>query len=164
MEKEGYETVNAVSTTRIDTLYRKLDEKGSLPSGMVRVIGGNTEAGIALPDFFIDKYEVTNQQFKAFVDAGGYQKQAYWKHEFTKDGRKLNWEEAMDEFHDNSGRPGPSKWLAGDYPEGKDNFRDPALAGTKQPLMQNSWKNNFQLHTIGSRLQDFPLIGNFHSL
>ena len=31
MEKEGYETIDAVSTTRIDTLYRKLDGKGILP-------------------------------------------------------------------------------------------------------------------------------------
>jgi len=27
-----------------------------------------------LPDYWIDQYEVTNRQFKAFVDAGGYQK------------------------------------------------------------------------------------------
>jgi len=25
-----------------------------------------------VPEFLIDKFEVTNKQFKAFVDAGGY--------------------------------------------------------------------------------------------
>ena len=28
--------------------------------------------------YWIDKYEVTNASFKAFIDAGGYQNQAYW--------------------------------------------------------------------------------------
>jgi len=48
-----------------------------------------------LPDYWIDQYEVTNRQFKAFVDAGGYQKRDYWKNEFARDGKRLSWQEAM---------------------------------------------------------------------
>jgi len=33
---------------------------------------------VYLDAFYIDKYEVTNAQFKAFIDAGGYTTQAYW--------------------------------------------------------------------------------------
>ena len=117
IEKEGYETVVAVARTNIDTLYRKLDEKGKIPPGMVRVIGQNTKYRMA-PDFFIDKYEVSNKQFKEFIDADGYQKQEYWRHKFVKDGRVLTWEEVMDEFRDETGRTGPSTWQAGDYPDG----------------------------------------------
>jgi formylglycine-generating enzyme required for sulfatase activity len=31
-----------------------------------------------LPGFWIDKYEVTNENFKEFLDAGGYSNPAYW--------------------------------------------------------------------------------------
>jgi TolB-like protein len=121
IEKEGFESVMAVARVRIDTLFRKLDLKGAIPPGMVRVVGRNTNAG-KIPDFFIDKYEVTNQRFKEFLDAEGYQNQEYWKHDFVMNGRVLTWEEAMVEFRDASGRPGPSTWQAGDYPEGQDDY------------------------------------------
>jgi dienelactone hydrolase len=121
IEKEGYDTVVAIEITNIGTLDRMLDKKGTLPAGMVRVTGQNTNAG-TIPDFYIDKYEVTNKQFKEFLDTGGYQKQEYWKPEFIKDGRILIWEEAMNEFRDKTGQPGPAAWQAGDYPDGKDDF------------------------------------------
>ena len=96
-EKEGYETVLAASSTWNGDLRnpgivipypieRTLDKQGSLPSGMVRVRGAQTGRG-KLEDFFIDRYEVTNRQYKEFVDKGGYRNKAYWKHEFVKDGR-----------------------------------------------------------------------------
>jgi len=135
MEKEGYETVWAVSCTfDIDiskqsaiipyTIKRTLDKKESIPPGMVRVNGAKVQyLNIGdLPDFFIDRYEVINTQFKEFIDKGGYQKKEYWQHEFLKDGKKLAWDEAMAEFVDQTGRPGPSTWQAGDFPEGKDDF------------------------------------------
>jgi len=61
----------------------------------------------------VDKFEVTNRQFKEFADAGGYQKRDYWKEPFVKDGKSLTWEQAMAEFHNTTGRPGPSTWEAG---------------------------------------------------
>ena len=131
MEKEGYETVSAVSTTfeffetdfKSVKLYvpknimRVLDKKGNIPSGMVRVKG---EGDIG--DFFIDKYEVTNKQFKEFIDKGGYQKKEYWKQKFIKDGKELTWGEAVKEFVDETGRPGPATWQAGDYPKEQDDY------------------------------------------
>jgi len=130
MEKEGYETVlAAASTWDIDVvgknllipndLVRVLDEKGTIPSCMVRVLGAQTPLG-TLDDFFIDKYEVTNKHYKAFIDSGGYIKREYWQHEFIKDGRVLTWEEVMAEFDDQTARPGPATWQAGDYPDGQD--------------------------------------------
>jgi eukaryotic-like serine/threonine-protein kinase len=56
------------------------------------------------------------------VRAGGYQNQSYWKHEFLKNGKKISWAEAMASFADSTGRPGPTTWQAGDYPEGQDDF------------------------------------------
>jgi formylglycine-generating enzyme required for sulfatase activity len=34
----------------------------------------------------MDRHEVTNQQFKAFVAAGGYQNREYWDREFRRTG------------------------------------------------------------------------------
>jgi dienelactone hydrolase len=77
---------------------------------------------LALGDFWVDQYEVTNRQFKAFVDHGGYQERAYWKQEFRENGKKLTWDEAMAMFHDAAGRPGPKDWIQGEYPKGQDDF------------------------------------------
>ncbi len=131
IEKEGYETILAASSSWDIALapkdkmipfdlVRVLDEKGSIPEGMTRVAGAQTPIG-ELDDFFIDKYEVTNKQFKDFIDSGGYRNREYWKHEIHKDGKILTWEEAMAEFVDQTDRPGPATWQAGDYPEGEDN-------------------------------------------
>ncbi len=57
--------------------------------------------------FFIDRYEVTNKQYKEFIDKGGYRNPDFWKHEFKKDGKVISWEEAMKLFIDETGRPGP---------------------------------------------------------
>ena len=75
---------------------------------------------LALKDYWIDQYEVTNRQFKAFVDQGGYQKREYWKIDFQRDGKRLAWEEAMALFRDSAGRPGPKDWIQGEYPRGQD--------------------------------------------
>jgi eukaryotic-like serine/threonine-protein kinase len=111
-----------------------LDENGKTPAGMVRVStpeqyprslfipGYEAMPDFALEDFWIDRYEVTNRQFKAFVDQGAYQKREYWKQEFQKDGKRLTWEEAMALFRDAAGRPGPKEWVQGDYPKGQDEY------------------------------------------
>jgi len=128
-EKEGYESVLAaastwksvaVSSDRKNVAYdlvRTLDRVGSIPPGMVRVPATDLSIG-KLEDFFIGRYEVTNRQFKEFVDKGGYRNKEYWKHPFVKDGKGLSWEEAMSEFVDPTDQPGPATWSAGDYPEG----------------------------------------------
>jgi len=75
-----------------------------------------------MPSYFVDRYEVTNRDYQAFVDSGGYEKQQFWTEDFIQGGRKLSWNEAMALFRDTSGRPGPSTWVAGHYAEGKENF------------------------------------------
>jgi formylglycine-generating enzyme required for sulfatase activity/predicted esterase len=104
----------------------------SVPPGMVRVVGpprplqfyvnGGELRPVRIPDFWIDRYEVTNRQFKAFVDASGYQKREHWKHPFVKDGRTLSWDDAMALFRDATGRPGPASWELGSYPAGQDDL------------------------------------------
>lgn len=126
IEKPGYEEVLAVLSTLVDTLYRKLFRKDSIPPGMVYVEGFTDElTGGFLKEkngFFMDRYEVTNKQFKEFVDKGGYRDPQYWKNYFIKEGKIITREAAMSEFTDKSGRPGPSSWEAADYPDGQDDY------------------------------------------
>jgi predicted esterase len=110
-----------------------LDESGKIPAGMVRVSPEKYSNALFIPGFegipelplksyWIDQYEVTNRQFKVFVDQGGYQKREYWKVEFQKDGKHLSWDEAMALFRDAAGRPGPKDWIQGEYPKGQEDF------------------------------------------
>jgi hypothetical protein len=103
-----------------------VDQKGR----MVPVPGGRTVelvdfagwVSASLPDYDIDKFEVTNAQYQEFVDQGGYRKKDHWKEKFIKDGKEQSWEQAMDLFRDPTGRPGPSTWEAGHYPQGQANY------------------------------------------
>ena len=132
IEKPEYENVLAVGAVDfgnvhwVDTLYRKLFKKGSIPEGMVYIEGfKGEEAGNFLKarnGFFMDRFEVTNKQYKEFVDAGGYRNKQYWKNEFIKEGKALTWENAMSEFVDRSERSGPATWEAGEYPNGQENY------------------------------------------
>jgi eukaryotic-like serine/threonine-protein kinase len=99
-----------------------LDPPAAVPPGMVRVLGSLSTiegSSVRLEDYWIDKFEVTNRQYKVFVDRGGYRTRSYWNEPFVSSGRTLSWDEAMAAFRDGTGRPGPSTWELGTYPEGQ---------------------------------------------
>jgi formylglycine-generating enzyme required for sulfatase activity/dienelactone hydrolase len=116
----------------------RLEPAGSAPAGMVRVPGGKIDLAIPglddlpevpLDDYWIDQHEVTNEDYRKFVDAGGYQKHDFWKHPLLVNGRTLSWTEAMAVFRDATGRPGPATWELGNYPKGQE----------KHPVAGVSW-------------------------
>jgi len=144
--KAGYEDLHAAGRTPADRLQPPflasnslqkipLDRKGSVPAGMVKVPGGTLRINISafgligpfsLKDYFVDRYEVTNREFKQFVDRGGYRSKEYWKEPFRKGDRTLTWEEAMNEFRDSTGQPGPATWELGSYGMARKIFRSRA--------------------------------------
>ena len=69
--------------------------------------------------FLMDRHEVTNGEYKRFVDAGGYTDRKDWRQPFVEGDRTLTSEEAIGRFVDRTGRPGPSTWEVGSYPEGQ---------------------------------------------
>ena len=130
-ELQGYTTLER-ATFPSGPITVALHKDRNAPSGMVPVEFDQRDpvdlwgiAGFeALPtvrvgNYWIDKFEVTNREFKRFVDQGGYKKQKYWKHEFRNDGRVLPWAAAMKLFVDKTNRPGPSTWIQGEYPQGE---------------------------------------------
>ena len=131
IEKQGFRIVEAAGSISAGTQQFALDQEESLPPGMVRVRGENKRLrmsiitnlpAVQLEDFLMDKYEVTNRQFKEFVDRKGYQERTYWRYPFEKDGKFLSGEETMAQFRDATGRPGPATWELGTYPEGQADF------------------------------------------
>src|SRR6185503_7091189 len=64
------------------------------------------------------RFEISNRQFKAFVDAGGYRMRDFWKEPVVDNGRALTWDDAMARFLDKTGRQGPSTWELGTFPDG----------------------------------------------
>ncbi len=116
----------------------RLDPEGSVPADMVRVPGGTI--GLAIPgldqlpeipldDYLIDHHEVTNEEYKKFVDTGGYQKREFWKQPFVRNGRIVPWEEPVAFFRDTTGRPGPATWELGSFAKGQE----------KHPVAGVSW-------------------------
>jgi serine/threonine protein kinase/formylglycine-generating enzyme required for sulfatase activity/dienelactone hydrolase len=128
IEKEGFATHELVANHSFDV---RLREDG-LTSDMVWINGWTAKlrttsnvqlTTVEVPAYLIDRYEVTNQQFKRFVDAGGYENRDYWSQsQFLKEGRKISWEQAISEFVDKTGQPGPSTWEEGTYPEGQGRY------------------------------------------
>ena len=104
-------------------LETELYESGSHPPEMVPIPKIRRWDNIfSMPAYFIDKYEVTNGQFKQFVDEGGYENPVYWgKCRFVNEGRELSWEEAIKRFRDKSNQPGPATWERGTFPAGQEN-------------------------------------------
>jgi eukaryotic-like serine/threonine-protein kinase len=75
-----------------------------------------------LPGFWLDTHEVSNRQFKSFVDAGAYRTRTSWKEPFVEAGRTLRWEDAMLRLLDATSRSGPATWQLGSYPEDTDDL------------------------------------------
>ena len=135
IRKKGYQTIEYAGPgnyARIgpDIAYLKLDAAGSIPENMVRVpkkitpmniVGLEKNGGKEVGEFLMDKFEVTNKKFKAFMDAGGYTNKAYWNYPIWLNGKEVPLALALTGFVDKTGRQGPANWEAGTYPDEKEN-------------------------------------------
>jgi dienelactone hydrolase len=113
-----------------------LVRRGEAPDGMVRIdppaknltfdfasIGlFDFAAEGRLDSFFVDIHEVTNREYKEFVDAKGYEQRKFWTEPFERDGKTLTWDEAMADFRDGTGRPGPAGWQVSTYEPGTEDL------------------------------------------
>jgi dienelactone hydrolase len=77
---------------------------------------------VTLPDYWIDRHEVTNRAFKSFVDDGGYRRPELWREPFVKDGTTLTFDAAMAQFRDATGQLGPATWEVGSYLAGQEDY------------------------------------------
>jgi eukaryotic-like serine/threonine-protein kinase len=123
---EGLPPASGSATSRVFTFTLWPAEDAG--EDLLRIPGGDVQlpgfmfddpAPVELPPFWLGRHEVTNREFQAFVDAGGYRDPALWREPFERAGRTLEWEEAIGDFVDATGRPGPSTWRLGAYPDGQ---------------------------------------------
>ncbi|MCK4992636.1 MAG: SUMF1/EgtB/PvdO family nonheme iron enzyme [Bacteroidales bacterium] len=73
-------------------------------------------------DIWMDRFEVSNQQYKLFIDDGGYTNPDYWEHQFVDEEDTLDFDIAIDRFKDKTGWPGPINWEQGDFPLGEEDI------------------------------------------
>ena len=143
IEKDGFAsfertisgTIPRIGGSFIETpplkIEAKLIEKDKVPDKMISVPAGeyslvnwsrSTETKVNLDSYFIDKYEVSNAEFKEFITAGGYWKKEFWKVPITKDGKTIPLEEALSLFKDKTGLPAPRSWTNQSFADGKADF------------------------------------------
>ncbi|MHC4207498.1 MAG: SUMF1/EgtB/PvdO family nonheme iron enzyme, partial [Planctomycetota bacterium] len=128
IEKKGFATHECVTESSFNVRLREEGQLGEMvwiEAWKCEISSSSSDQtkSVEVPAFLIDKYEVTNEQFKQFVDNGGYENRDYWKEsEFLKEGRNIAWEKAISEFVDKTGHPGPSTWEEGTYLEGQGRY------------------------------------------
>src|SRR5688572_9844399 len=88
----------------------------AIPAIIPAIVRGLGDDPVEVPAFFIDRFEVRNRDFREFVDAGGYTEASRWRDLPFEDGDE--WLAATVGFVDLTGRPGPSTWRAGTFPDG----------------------------------------------
>ncbi len=101
-----------------------LTRTGAIAKHLVRVPGTNAPVYLLgwsssvlgdhrqeIPSFAIARTEVSNAEFKQFVEAGAYENDTYWIGlEFSSNGEALTLDEARALMVDQTGRPGPAGW------------------------------------------------------
>ena len=186
VEKTGYATVTRPITTmpiflRDMTFTQplsyavKLGEASKVPEGMVLVEGGPYRLGgfyrpsdklVELREFFIDRHEVSNRDFAAFIRDGGYRRRELWKYPFVDGDKRLTFEEAMARFRDTTGLPAPRSWSGGVPPADREDhpvtdvtwYEASAFAewkGKKLPTIYQ-WEKAARPPLPSSIVQSFP--------
>lgn len=130
IEKEGFESIQIAgdgitaefTLVKRDSGYHESTKIPASSDWYLLPVGLDHLDREPFNDFLIDIYEVSNLEFKRFVDSGGYINKAYWKYPFLREGRKLSWEEGMSLLTDKSGKPGPATWEVQDFPDGREDY------------------------------------------
>jgi iron(II)-dependent oxidoreductase len=134
-----------IDNLRADQLSEVIDilnrEMSLVPEGPVAVEHGyigeqpDVTARIEVVEqFFVDRFAVTNAEFKQFIEQGGYEDEALWNSEVLP---------AIGEFVDTTGKPGPRNWKNGNYPADK----------SEHPVVDVSWHEaNAYARWVGKRL------------
>jgi eukaryotic-like serine/threonine-protein kinase len=130
LEKQGYEPrMVAMSVVGLRRYALRLQPTDSPHAGMVAVPGDTSQSAsvigldhvddVALDDYLIDRHEVTNAEFKRFVDARGYARREYWEADLRPG---TDFAAFTAKFTDATGRPGPASWQGGAPLGGQDSF------------------------------------------
>ena len=70
---------------------------------------------ISIETFSISKTEVSNKEFQAFVNDGGYENSDFWDFPIDIGGSTYTYDKSIGEFVDKYGQYGPAGWSYGQY-------------------------------------------------
>jgi eukaryotic-like serine/threonine-protein kinase len=139
-EKQGFRTAEVLSSSLHNgrevqdflggtTVNLSLTVSGTVPDGMVRVPGGEVSVKLPgiqravsvvnLPDYWMDRYEVTNREFKQFVDAGGYRNRSIGNSPLSRTGKYSLGKKPCHDFGTRRGGPDRQLGNSGTIPRGK---------------------------------------------
>jgi formylglycine-generating enzyme required for sulfatase activity/dienelactone hydrolase len=130
VEKEGFAT-RTVGRQPWGLLHFELHREAAQPPGMVFVPGGaaviydeSLHQGPAaeVADFWIDQFETTNAEYRAFVQSDAYASEELWQPLIAELGLEQAAPEVLASLVDTTGRRGPATWALSTFPEGKDNY------------------------------------------
>jgi len=130
--KDGFQEARRVTSAFLPTteaMTVTLARVADVPDGMIPVPGITqyrpAQDGFALApfvdvdDFYLDKFEVTNRQFKKFVDDDGYGRRELWRYPFIDGTKEIAFEQAIAKFIDRTGQAGPATWELKEFPPGE---------------------------------------------
>lgn len=123
IEKAGYAPFDGapfgIASFTVFAMGYPLVPEAEQPPGMVKIPGGNYQRLrfplVQLDDYWLDQYEVSNEQFAEFVADGGYRRPEFWRQGLTDKNGAVEFTDAMARFVDQGGQPGPAGWLNGSY-------------------------------------------------
>ncbi len=107
----------SISPSLLARAQEVLDEQMTLVPAGECIVGRSNSYGDDVPEhldgrvirvdgYYLDRYQITNQQYAQFVEAGGYEQLSLWDPEIVP---------ALLDFVDQTGQPGPRYWKDGTY-------------------------------------------------
>ena len=150
LELDGFEAVEGLAGPQNVGIRRTLPKKGEAP-GMV-FIESVAPSG-QKTTFWIDRCEVTNDEYKEFINAGGYREQKYWVHPIIRNGSQLPWNDAVKTFTDSTGEPGPSLGPMEPTEAVRTSSQCEEFVGMRPPRTPNSEARCYPQSATGKRQQ-----------
>ena len=129
VEQDGKESFQFFTSARMFnqikiTLDNKLNEEGIyFPETDLFLANTNyskSHENLLIKPFYMDKYEVSNKDYKEFVDSNGYYRDEFWPLDLMHEGKKISFSEVKTSFVDKANFPSPKDWYQGTYENGKE--------------------------------------------
>ena len=131
VEQEGKESFQFfTSATMFKNVKVTLDDKQNeegiyFPETNLFLANTNyskSHENLLIKPFYMDRYEVSNKEFKEFVDSNGYYREEFWPTKLMHNGTEISFNDVKTSFVDKSNFPSPKNWVQGTYENGKDLF------------------------------------------
>ena len=124
LERDGWVPLTLlarIEESDLTVIEGSLLQEAPLGRDMVVVPAGPVPpgaGGFPIDAYLLDRHEVTNRQFAAFMADGGYGTASLWPDSLTVDGSRSAWAAAVGRLADSTGAVGPRTWSGSVFPPG----------------------------------------------